>query len=125
MAARIITQLIMSGSQILFKAFGEAYRKGVQNATGGAATQAAARSSATATMNVEQARMILELPRTHTKEELLKRYTYLAKQNEPPAGSAYIFAKIENAKQILEEAAKAEAKTGGASSGAGAGAGAK
>eukprot|EP00300_Choanocystis_sp_HF-7_P025604 c27609_g1_i1.p4 GENE.c27609_g1_i1~~c27609_g1_i1.p4 ORF type:complete len:126 (+),score=19.65 c27609_g1_i1:130-507(+) len=125
MAARIITTLIMSGSQILFKAFGEAYRKGVQNATGGA-NATTTRTAAAVNVNLEQARMILELPKGHTKEDLLKRYRYLSEQNDVArGGSEYIQAKVENAKKLLEAAAAAPAEGAGASGAAGGAAGGK
>ncbi|KNC46370.1 uncharacterized protein AMSG_02822 [Thecamonas trahens ATCC 50062] len=110
MAARIIATIVLSASQIVFKAFGEAYRKGMQNAAKGGANAVKRRGKAgpAGSISTEAAATILDIPKNKiTPAEIAKRYDHLFKANDPAkGGSLYIRAKVTNAKAALEEALK-------------------
>ncbi|KND01041.1 import motor complex subunit PAM16 [Spizellomyces punctatus DAOM BR117] len=107
-AARLITQIVIVGSQILGRAFVEAYKQAAKNAaqnaaaggTGRAAVDAATRKTG---ITVEEAAQILNVDKTASMEELLKRYEHLFKQNDPKeGGSFYLQSKVYRAKERLE-----------------------
>ncbi|TPX72124.1 hypothetical protein SpCBS45565_g00671 [Spizellomyces sp. 'palustris'] len=107
-AARLITQIVIVGSQILGRAFVEAYKQAAKNAaqnataggTGRAAVDAATRKTG---ITVEEAAQVLNVDKTASMEELLKSYEHLFKQNDPKeGGSFYLQSKVYRAKERLE-----------------------
>ncbi|KAF9364989.1 mitochondrial import inner membrane translocase subunit TIM16 [Mortierella sp. NVP85] len=114
MAARILAQIIVAGSQIVGKAFMEAYRQAAANAAKNGGHQAAksggggGSKSATADaltrksgMSVDEAMNILNI----TKETDLEKinYQHLYKVNDKAVnGSFYLQSKVVRAKERLE-----------------------
>ncbi|KAJ3206327.1 mitochondrial import inner membrane translocase subunit TIM16 [Entophlyctis luteolus] len=109
-APRILTQVVIVGSQIIGRAFVEAY-KNVSNAAranGGAAGRAADAATLRTGMSIDEAELILNVKKAgdvHAvgRDEILKRYDHLFKANDPAnGGSFYLQSKIVRAKERLE-----------------------
>ncbi|KAJ3239609.1 mitochondrial import inner membrane translocase subunit TIM16 [Chytriomyces hyalinus] len=109
-AARILTQVVIVGSQIVGKAFVEAYRNVSVAAAANAGKNKAADAATMRTgMSLDEASMILNLKKSagdvHAvgREEILKRYDHLFKVNDPAeGGSFYLQSKVFRAKERLE-----------------------
>ncbi|KAJ3150286.1 mitochondrial import inner membrane translocase subunit TIM16 [Geranomyces michiganensis] len=105
--ARLITQIAIVGSQILGRAFVDAYKQAAKNAaqnaaggTGRAALDATTRKTG---ISVEEAAQILNVEKTATTEEILKSYEHLFKVNNPKeGGSFYLQSKVYRAKERLD-----------------------
>ncbi|WZZ05365.1 hypothetical protein YC2023_091286 [Brassica napus] len=103
-ASRIIAQFIVMGSGILGRAFFQAYRQAIANAskTGVAqeAMQNAVRKAGKA-INAQEARQILGVTEQTSWEEILLKYDKLF-ENNVKAGSFYLQSKVVRAKECLE-----------------------
>ncbi|KAK3805486.1 MAG: Pam16-domain-containing protein, partial [Benniella sp.] len=116
MAARVLAQLIVAGSQIVGKAFMEAYRQAAANAAKNGGHQAAksggggGSKSATADaltrksgMSVDEAMNILNITKDTDLEKIVKNYQHLYKVNDKAVnGSFYLQSKVVRAKERLE-----------------------
>ncbi|CAN6804191.1 unnamed protein product [Brassica oleracea] len=104
LASRIIAQFIVMGSGILGRAFFQAYRQAIANAskTGVAqeAMQNAVRKAGKA-INAQEARQILGVTEQTSWEEILLKYDKLF-ENNAKAGSFYLQSKVVRAKECLE-----------------------
>ncbi|KAI8819237.1 Pam16-domain-containing protein [Fimicolochytrium jonesii] len=118
-AAKLITQIVLTGTQIFGRAFVEAWKQaaknGAQNAaaagTGRAGQDAATRKTG---ISVEEAAQILNVDRQASAEEMLKSYEHLFKQNDPKSGgSFYLQSKVFRAKERLELDLKRRAEADG------------
>ncbi|MCO5601701.1 hypothetical protein L7F22_055824 [Adiantum nelumboides] len=103
MASRLIANIVVLGSGVLLRAFSQAYRQALTNAskTGVAreAVQNLAKSSKS--MTQEEARMILGVNDSATVEDMLHRYQSLFDKNAK-SGSFYLQSKVQRAKECLE-----------------------
>ncbi|KAJ3037218.1 mitochondrial import inner membrane translocase subunit TIM16 [Rhizophlyctis rosea] len=105
--ARLITQIVVVGTQIFGRAFVEAYKqvaansaKGAGAVTGKAALDAATRKTG---MGIDEAAQILNVEKDAGLEDVMKKYEHLFKVNDPATGgSFYIQSKIFRAKERLE-----------------------
>ncbi|KAL1919008.1 uncharacterized protein VTP21DRAFT_2389 [Calcarisporiella thermophila] len=109
MAARLLAQIIVMGTQVVGRAFIEAYKQAAANAArGGAAGAAAGKTSADALtrktgMSFEEACQILNVNRNSTLEEITKKYDHLFKVNDSSSGgSFYLQSKVVRAKERYE-----------------------
>ncbi|KFK35163.1 hypothetical protein AALP_AA5G247300 [Arabis alpina] len=104
MAGKILANLIVMGTGILGRAFFQAYRQALANAskTGAAqeAMQNAVRKGAKA-INEAEARQILGVTEKTSWEEILQKYDKLF-ENNAKAGSFYLQSKVHRAKECLE-----------------------
>ncbi|KAI8910648.1 Pam16-domain-containing protein [Powellomyces hirtus] len=106
--ARLITQIAIVGSQILGRAFVDAYKQAAKNAAQNAAAGGTGRAALDATtrktgISVEEAAQILNVERTASMEEISKSYEHLFKQNNPKeGGSFYLQSKVYRAKERLD-----------------------
>ncbi|KAJ3020990.1 mitochondrial import inner membrane translocase subunit TIM16 [Thoreauomyces humboldtii] len=106
--ARLITQIAIVGSQILGRAFVDAYKQAAKNAAQNAATQGTGRAALDATtrktgISVEEATQILNVDKDASVEDILKSYEHLFKQNDPKSGgSFYLQSKVFRAKERLD-----------------------
>ncbi|KAI9202139.1 Pam16-domain-containing protein [Polychytrium aggregatum] len=107
MAARVITQIVIVGSQILGKAFVEAFREASKK--GAVAGASGARSAADVAtrktgMSLDEAQQILAVRKENlTMEEVMKKYDHLFKANDPASGGTfYLQSKIVRAKERIE-----------------------
>lgn len=116
-AAKIVAQIAVLGSQILVKAFAEAYKQaalnaakqstaggrvaaGVAEATSGTGSHALTRKL---NMTLDEAAKILNVEKESGMETIAKRYEALFQANDPSkGGSFYIRSKIYRAKERLE-----------------------
>ncbi|CAB4420890.1 protein transporter [Rhizophagus irregularis] len=117
MSARVIAQIIVLGTQILGKAFVEAYKQAVANAAGGGAAGSAGRMGKDALtrqtgMSLEEAYKILNLKKNNFDASTFsKNFEHLFKVNDTSSGgSFYIQSKVMRAKERIDmemaEAAK-------------------
>ncbi|KAF9581962.1 hypothetical protein BGW38_000839 [Lunasporangiospora selenospora] len=116
MAARIIAQVLVAGTQIVGKAFMEAYRQAAANAaknggqnaakggsSGGSKTAAADAISRKTGMTVDEALNILNITKEAELAKIVKNYEHLYKVNDKAVGgSFYLQSKVVRAKERLE-----------------------
>ncbi|KAI8345506.1 Pam16-domain-containing protein [Mortierella sp. GBAus27b] len=115
MAARIIAQLLVAGTQIVGKAFMEAYRQAAANAaknggqhaakSGGGGSKAAAGDAITRKtgMSLDEAMNILNITKDADLAKVVKNYQHLYKVNDKSVnGSFYLQSKVVRAKERLE-----------------------
>ncbi|KAG0056779.1 hypothetical protein BGZ83_003397 [Gryganskiella cystojenkinii] len=116
MAGRVIAQILVMGSQIVGKAFMEAYRQAAanaakngghhaaKNASGGSGKAAAGDAVTRKTgMSVDEAMNILNITKEADLAKITKNYQHLFKVNEKnDGGSFYLQSKVVRAKERLE-----------------------
>ncbi|KAH7442891.1 hypothetical protein KP509_02G006200 [Ceratopteris richardii] len=109
MAGKIIANLIILGSGVLLRAFSQAYRQALANASKTGVAQEAIQnlSKSSKAMTVQEARMILGINENTSVEEMLKKYENLFERNAN-SGSFYLQSKIQRAKECLEAAEQAK-----------------
>eukprot|EP01137_Pigoraptor_chileana_P034273 Opistho-2@26572 len=105
MAHKLIAQLIVMGTQVVARAFVDAYKEAATNAAKHAAqsgrTTAAVRSS---TMTVQEARQILNISETTPPAEIKQKFDHLYNVNDKAkGGSFYLQSKVVRAKEAIEE----------------------
>ncbi|KAF9177760.1 hypothetical protein BGZ50_008391, partial [Haplosporangium sp. Z 11] len=114
-AGRVIAQIIVMGSQIVGKAFMEAYRQAAANAArggghhaaknGSGGSKAAAADAATRKtgMTIDEAMNILNITKEADLAKVVKNYQHLFKVNDKAVGgSFYLQSKVVRAKERLE-----------------------
>nr|CCA26587.1 conserved hypothetical protein [Albugo laibachii Nc14] len=106
---RIVAQIIVMGTGVLTRAFVQAYRQAVHNASNGNIASAAAKAPLRKKneMPIQQAREILNFPpnSTPSPEEVQKQFERYLKANDPSTGgSYYLQSKIHTAKETLSAA---------------------
>lgn len=111
MAGKIIANLIILGSGVLLRAFSQAYRKAIANASKTGVAQEtmqnlAAKSSKV--MTEQEARMILGISENTSVEEMLQKYENLFERNAK-SGSFYLQSKVQRARECLEVAQQSKA----------------
>jgi len=104
MASRILANLLVAGSGALFRAASQAWQKALENARkSGVAADAASSASAGLRgrqhMSLEEARKILNVTSSATKEEMLERFAKTFEKNE--GASFYVQSKLFRAKETL------------------------
>ncbi|KAF9901675.1 hypothetical protein EC991_005807 [Linnemannia zychae] len=114
MAGRVIAQIIVMGSQIVGKAFMEAYRQAAANAakngghhakssSGGSKAAAADAVTRKTGMTVDEAMNILNITKEADLAKIAKNYQHLLKVNDKAVGgSFYLQSKVVRAKERLE-----------------------
>ncbi|CAG8711151.1 11379_t:CDS:2 [Funneliformis mosseae] len=102
--AKVIVQIIVVGTQIVGKAFVEAYKQAVANAAaGGSATSRMGKDSLSRRtgMSLDEAYQILNLKRDVSN--LSKNYEHLFKVNDATSGgSFYLQSKVVRAKERID-----------------------
>ncbi|KAK9724922.1 hypothetical protein RND81_05G108900 [Saponaria officinalis] len=104
MASRIIAQLLVMGTGMVIRAFGQAYRQAIINASKTGAAQEAVENTvrrASKALTEQEARQILGVPNTAAWDEILQKYDVLFERNAKQ-GSFYIQSKVHRAKECLE-----------------------
>ncbi|KAL2462308.1 Protein Transporter [Abeliophyllum distichum] len=102
MAARILANLIVMGSGIMARAFFQAYRQALANASKtGVAQEAVQNIRKSSQITTAEARQILGVTEHSSWEEILQRYDNLFEQNAKN-GSFYLQSKVHRAKECLE-----------------------
>jgi mitochondrial import inner membrane translocase subunit TIM16 len=106
---RVVAQIIITATNVLAKAFMQAYQQA--KAGGGGARQAAGNVMAANRMDLSQARQILNIEtKTPTREEIMKQFNKYYAANDPEkGGSFYLQSKIHNAAEALMDDLKAQA----------------
>ncbi|EGF82557.1 hypothetical protein BATDEDRAFT_7176, partial [Batrachochytrium dendrobatidis JAM81] len=105
---RIITQVAVVGTQILGRAFLEAYRAAAQNSAkniaGGAATAASGDALTRQTgMTLDEAMLILNVNKQSSMKEITQKYEHLFKANDPKhGGTFFLHSKVFRAKERLD-----------------------
>ncbi|KAL3506634.1 hypothetical protein ACH5RR_032016 [Cinchona calisaya] len=105
MAAKILANLIVMGSGILVRAFAQAYRQALANASKSGVAQETLQNVAhkgSKIMTEQEARQILGVSERSTWEEILQRYDNLFESNAKN-GSFYLQSKVHRAKERLED----------------------
>ncbi|KAG0316810.1 mitochondrial import inner membrane translocase subunit TIM16 [Dissophora globulifera] len=115
MAGRLIAQILVMGTQVVGKAFMEAYRQAAANAAkngghqaaknGGGGAKAAAADAVTRKtgMTVDEAMNILNITKEADLAKITKNYQHLFKVNDKAVnGSFYLQSKVVRAKERLE-----------------------
>ncbi|CAK9311715.1 unnamed protein product [Citrullus colocynthis] len=104
MAAKILANLIVMGSGILARAFVQAYRQALTNASKSGVAQETIQhtvSRASKVMTEQEARQILGVTEEMPWEEVVKKYDTLFERNAQ-TGSFYLQSKVQRAKERLE-----------------------
>ncbi|XP_074281564.1 mitochondrial import inner membrane translocase subunit PAM16 like 2-like [Silene latifolia] len=104
MASRILAQVLVMGSGVVLRAFAQAYRQALVNATKSGAAQEAVGNTvrrASKALTEKEARQILGVPNTAAWDEILKKYDVLFERNAKQ-GSFYLQSKVHRAKECLE-----------------------
>ncbi|CAI9087614.1 OLC1v1021725C1 [Oldenlandia corymbosa var. corymbosa] len=104
-AARIIATLIVSGSGILIRAFAQAYRQALVNASKNGVAEETLKNVArkgSKVMTAQEARQILGVSEHSTWEEIAQKYDKLFESNAKN-GSFYLQSKVHRAKECLED----------------------
>ncbi|KAK6782710.1 hypothetical protein RDI58_020506 [Solanum bulbocastanum] len=106
-AAKILANLIVMGSSILARAFVQAYRQALSNASKNGVAQEAVQNikRASKTMTEAEARQILGVTEDSSWEEIVQKYDNLFERNAKN-GSFYLQSKVHRAKECLEEVHK-------------------
>ncbi|KAB5532216.1 hypothetical protein DKX38_018886 [Salix brachista] len=117
MAARILANLLVMGSGIMVRAFAQAYRQALANASkSGVAHETVQNIRRGSKMISEpEARQILGITEHSTWEEILQKYDKLF-ENNAKNGSFYLQSKVHRAKECLEEVYQKKAEGNVASS---------
>ncbi|XP_021905184.1 LOW QUALITY PROTEIN: mitochondrial import inner membrane translocase subunit PAM16 like 2-like [Carica papaya] len=113
MAAKILANLIVMGSGILARAFVQAFRQALANASKSGVAQEIVQNlrRASKVMAESEARQILGVTEQASWEEILQKYDNLFDQNAKN-GSFYIQSKVHRAKECLEEVYQKKAQGG-------------
>ncbi|XP_030463584.1 mitochondrial import inner membrane translocase subunit PAM16 like 2 [Syzygium oleosum] len=104
MAAKILANLIVMGGGILARAFVQAYRQALANASKTGVAQETLQNTvrrASKAMTEQEARQILGVTEETAWEDILKKYDVLFEKNAKN-GSFYIQSKVHRAKECLE-----------------------
>ncbi|KAI3420690.1 uncharacterized protein J3R85_012484 [Psidium guajava] len=104
MAAKILANLLVMGGGILARAFVQAYRQALANASKTGVAQETLQNTvrrASKAMTEQEARQILGVTEETAWEEILKKYDVLFEKNAKN-GSFYIQSKVHRAKECLE-----------------------
>ncbi|XP_049415741.1 mitochondrial import inner membrane translocase subunit PAM16 like 1-like isoform X1 [Solanum stenotomum] len=106
-AAKILANLIAMGSSILARAFVQAYRQALSNASKNGVAQEAVQNikRSSKTMTEAEARQILGVTEDSSWEEIVQKYDNLFERNAKN-GSFYLQSKVHRAKECLEEVHK-------------------
>ncbi|KAH0741213.1 hypothetical protein KY290_034256 [Solanum tuberosum] len=106
-AAKILANLIVMGSSILARAFVQAYRQALSNASKNGVAQEAVQNikRSSKTMTEAEARQILGVTEDSSWEEIVQKYDNLFERNAKN-GSFYLQSKVHRAKECLEEVHK-------------------
>ncbi|CEO95852.1 Presequence translocated-associated motor subunit PAM16 [Plasmodiophora brassicae] len=104
---RLIAQLLVVGTSVVSKAFVQAYQQAVLNAGkhGGAKASAASLSQALSRkIHIDEARKILNVSPSVTKEQLEESYKRLFEVNDVnKGGSFYLQSKIYRARECIDK----------------------
>lgn len=104
MAAKILANLIVMGSGILARAFVQAYRQALANASKSGVAQETLQNvvrKGSKVMTEQEARQILGVSDHSSWEEILQKYDTMFERNAKN-GSFYIQSKVHRAKERLE-----------------------
>ncbi|XP_024984436.1 mitochondrial import inner membrane translocase subunit PAM16 like 2 [Cynara cardunculus var. scolymus] len=104
MAAKILANLIVMGSGILARAFVQAYRQALQNASKSGVAQETLQNAVrrgNKVMTEQEARQILGVSEQSSWEEIAQKYDTLFERNAKN-GSFYLQSKVHRAKECLE-----------------------
>ncbi|XP_054806707.1 mitochondrial import inner membrane translocase subunit PAM16 like 2-like [Prosopis cineraria] len=104
MAAKILANLIVMGGGILARAFVQAYRQALANASKNGVAQETIQNTirrANKVMTQQEARQILGVTEETPWEEIVKKYDNLFESNAK-SGSFYLQSKVHRAKEHLE-----------------------
>ncbi|KAM5571512.1 mitochondrial import inner membrane translocase subunit PAM16 like 1 [Rosa sericea] len=104
MAAKILANLLVVGSGVLARAFVQAYRQALTNASKTGVAHEAAQSirRASKTMAEGEARQVLGVTEHASWEEIVQRYDTMFERNAKN-GSFYLQSKVHRAKECLED----------------------
>ncbi|KAJ1930208.1 mitochondrial import inner membrane translocase subunit TIM16 [Tieghemiomyces parasiticus] len=106
-APRVLIQVILTGTQIVGRAFVEAYKQAAANSASRHAANAAKSSADAVTrqtgLTLDEASQILNVKKNASAEEFMKHYETMFKANDPKSGgSFYLQSKVVRAKERLE-----------------------
>ncbi|XP_059653469.1 mitochondrial import inner membrane translocase subunit PAM16 like 2-like [Cornus florida] len=104
MAAKILANLIVMGSGIMIRAFAQAYRQALANASKSGVAQETLQNAVrrgSKVMTEQEARQILGVAENTSWEEILQKYDKLFERNAKN-GSFYLQSKVHRAKECLE-----------------------
>lgn len=103
MAARILANLIVIGSGVMARAFVQAYRQALANASRSGAAQEAVQTirKASKAITEAEARQILGVAESASWQDILQKYDTLFERNATN-GSFYLQSKVHRAKECLE-----------------------
>ncbi|XP_027359173.1 mitochondrial import inner membrane translocase subunit PAM16 like 2-like isoform X2 [Abrus precatorius] len=104
MAAKILANLIVIGGGILARAFVQAYRKALANASKNGVAQETIQNTIRRSgkvMTEQEARQILGVSEETPWEEIVKKYDNMFEKNATN-GSFYLQSKVHQAKECLE-----------------------
>ncbi|XP_050217706.1 mitochondrial import inner membrane translocase subunit PAM16 like 2-like [Mercurialis annua] len=113
MAAKVVAQLVVMGSSILARAFVQAYRQALTNASKSGVAQETIQNTirrGSKVMTEQEARQILGVTEETAWEEILNKYDNLFERNAKN-GNFYIQSKVHRAKERLETVYEGKGET--------------
>ncbi|KAK4375492.1 hypothetical protein RND71_006169 [Anisodus tanguticus] len=110
-AARILANLLVMGSGIMVRAFAQAYRQALANASKNGVAQEAVQNIKRVSKNMteSEARQILGVAEHSSWEDVLQKYDNLFESNAKN-GSFYLQSKVHRAKECLESLYQSKAE---------------
>eukprot|EP00252_Welwitschia_mirabilis_P013312 TRINITY_DN2932_c0_g1_i1.p1 TRINITY_DN2932_c0_g1~~TRINITY_DN2932_c0_g1_i1.p1 ORF type:complete len:117 (+),score=29.67 TRINITY_DN2932_c0_g1_i1:122-472(+) len=115
MASKILANLLVTGGAVLARAFVQAYRQALQNASKNGVAQETMQNVIRKTSKVmaeQEARQILGVSTNASWEEVLQKHDALFERNAK-MGSFYLQSKVHRAKECLEAGRQAKTHTNG------------
>lgn len=101
MASRALAQFLVYGGGYLLRAFGQAYRLALTEASQGARSATSAGVKRSSVMSLSEARSILGLSQDASVKEVSTKFEHLHAANDPASGgSQYLRWKLLSAKQV-------------------------
>ncbi|KAJ1892936.1 mitochondrial import inner membrane translocase subunit TIM16 [Kickxella alabastrina] len=109
-APKAIIQMLMTGTRIIGRAFGDAYKQAGANSTAARAAAGNMKESAdgdrmtqASGITVDESTKILNIQDPNNKEDMVKKFEHLFASNDPKkGGSFYLQSKIIRARERIE-----------------------
>ncbi|KAM3232687.1 mitochondrial import inner membrane translocase subunit PAM16 like 2 [Capsicum chacoense] len=111
MAARLLANLVVISAGVMVRAFAQAYRQALTNASKNGVAQEAVQNirRASKAMTESEARQVLGVAENTSWEEVVQKYNNLFESNAKN-GSFYLQSKVHRAKECLESLYRSKAE---------------
>ncbi|PIA18651.1 protein transporter, partial [Coemansia reversa NRRL 1564] len=102
-APRAIIQMLVTGTRIVGRAFGDAYKQATATAGNMKAVADGDKMTQASGITVDESVKILNMEDVNNKEDMAKKYEHLFEANDPKkGGSLYMQSKVVRARERIE-----------------------